>query len=462
MKNSRKLWSLLLALAMLVSLLGGIGVVGAAEEVTITPDATIGGESVTMTATGVQDEFTNFDIGSLFGAPGGFGYTYAMWFDGDGTFSFDKDVTLTHQYFDSAFNAIGTDEVLVPAGEVKSIAEGVYSGVNGVTVSWSEFSVTLDDGNSWMIVDSTDPGNYANTPADTPLSEFPGSVNGEASHVQAPEKPDYPDPEGVVKTAKKNADGSITLAFSSDIHYNGVNMNLADWVSAAGVDYIDSVGFCGDLGSGGATNAQDYWTWVGEVMAYTDSQIAAGKMGTVVYTHGNHEWFPTGGGNYKAEFMNYPEVTGRIKQLGEAVRTDDYIIYCFGAGEGASTYACHYDPDDIAVMAEYLSTAPTDIPIFILTHYPIHTWTRGSSQRVTNYAGDVIDVLNEHPNVVLLWGHNHTEYDDNYYEPKFAGDQVVIDAAGTVKTLNFSYLAAGCTSDFEYTNATGGSSLVYL
>ena len=168
MRFGKKLWSLLLALVMLVSLFGGIGLVGAAEEVTITPDAAIGGETVTMTATGVQENFTKFDIGSIMGMPGALGYTYALWFDGDGTFSFDKDVTLTHQYFDAAFNSLGTDEVLVPAGEVKSIAEGVYSEVNGGVVSWSEFAVTLDDGNSWMLVDSTDPGNYGNAPADTP------------------------------------------------------------------------------------------------------------------------------------------------------------------------------------------------------------------------------------------------------------------------------------------------------
>ena len=42
MKTGKKLWSLLLALVMVVSLLGGAFVVNAADSVTVTPDATYG------------------------------------------------------------------------------------------------------------------------------------------------------------------------------------------------------------------------------------------------------------------------------------------------------------------------------------------------------------------------------------------------------------------------------------
>ena len=443
MKTTRKLWSILLALVMVISLFGGISLVSAAEdEITLVPDATIGGETVTLTATGVQEYITVFDLASI---GYGSGLEYCLWFDHAGTFSFDKDVTLYYQ---------GSAKVDLTGGEVYSIAEGISGG------TWSELYALMDDGNMLMILDQDSPGNFASLAADTPLAEFPGSLNGQPSPAPAPTVPaatDYPDPEGIVRTAKKNADGSVTLAFSSDVHHVGGSLNLQEWIDASGIDYIDSIGFCGDLGAASAATTDLYWSYVGEVMAYVDSEIEAGKIGSAVYTHGNHEWFPTSGGGYKTQFSKYPEVAGRIKQLGEAVRTDDYIIYCFGAGEGASSYSCHFTLEDTAVMEEYLSTAPTDIPIFVLTHYPLHTWIRGSSVRVINYAGDVIDVLNQHPNVVLLWGHNHTEYDDNYYDPKFAGDEIVIDAAGTTRTLNFSYLAAGCTSDEEYTGSKGGS-----
>lgn len=142
----------------------------------ITPNATIGGETVTMTATDLDEMFTIFDIGSLFGMPGSFGYTYAMWFGSDGTFTFDKDVTLSKSYFNESFAEVGRDSVLIPAGEVISVADGVYSEYQGKTVPWSEFSITMDDGNSWMIVYSEAPGNYAAFPPDAPLADFPGTV----------------------------------------------------------------------------------------------------------------------------------------------------------------------------------------------------------------------------------------------------------------------------------------------
>ena len=99
-----------------------------AADKTITPSATIGGQTVTMTATGVQDSFTLFDIMTIFGSSGG-PYTYALWFDYGGTFSFDKDVTLYYQ---------GAAKGDVRAGEDHSISEG-----------WTEVYV---DG-EWLICD---------------------------------------------------------------------------------------------------------------------------------------------------------------------------------------------------------------------------------------------------------------------------------------------------------------------
>ena len=590
MRSSKKFWSLLLALVMVISLFGGIGLVGAADDgITVTPTATYNGVTVTMTATGVGEDMTVFDLASI---GYGTGLEYCLWFEHDGTFSFDKDVTLTYQ---------GSPKAEVKAGEANKISDGV----------WGECYLQLDDGNMLMILDKENPGNFASLAADTPLSQFPGSINGEAAPASSgtaagaaaaaggpfakassldagkeylivaasggkyyamanasgsitaeeitvadgavaeadaalvwiptaenylqsksdpsryvfagsggfmlwtsdiqrvftydaatetvamhtkywlkfdgekfdeteskdeatkillfaadgapaaqPAKPDYPDPEGVERAAKKNADGSITLAFSSDVHYNGVNMNLKTWVEASGIDYIDSFGFCGDIGGATAPNIPTYWSWVTEVEDYMDSLVAAGKVGSVVFTQGNHEWFPSAGGSFKTQFTNYPAAE-EFKRLGEAVKTEDYIIYCFGAGDGASTYVCDYDPDDIAVMDEYLSTAPTDIPIFILTHYPLHAWNGPSSLRVMSHAGEVIDVLNKYPNTILLWGHNHTEFDDNYFDPKFPGDEIVIDGAGTTRKINFTTLGAGCTSDAEYTGPAAGSAATF-
>lgn len=180
----KKVISLLLAV-MLVFALCAIGV--SAADVTIQPTATVGGQTVTMTATGVQDSFTKFDIMVIFGSSGG-PYTYALWFDSTGTFSFDKDVTLKKSVFDENFNQV--DYTFdAKAGTVYSIA----AGVNGE--SWSEYGVTLDDGNTWMIIDSSNPGNYANSPADTALASFPGTVLEVAAAAPAEPEPAPAEPE---------------------------------------------------------------------------------------------------------------------------------------------------------------------------------------------------------------------------------------------------------------------------
>ena len=602
MRTGKKLWSLVLAVVMVVSLLGGAFMVNAADAVTVTPTATCGGETLVLTATGLDENFAIFQI---------YGITeYCLWLAGDGTFSFNMDVSLDNS---------GAHYADLKADEVYNIADGY----NGCYVS-------LDDGTVLVLLDKDNPGMFASIAADTPLSEFPGTIGEAGAAAPAAEEPaaeepaaeepaaeepaaeepaaagdgfvktdalevgkqyiivaeyegkyyalacdgavsavevtvagdavaadaaaliwtledgnqaqsaasagtflypysggmtyssgrnllyeneklyfitsdgtpgyvkfdgaafgyvkgdeaaaakillftgeaaaeekepepkvDYPEPETVKRAAVKNADGSITLAFTSDVHYDGVNLNLKTWLEAADVGYIDAFGFCGDMGSAYASNAVDFWTWTGEVVDYMDSLVAEGKVGNAIYTQGNHEWFPSAGGNYAVEYANYPAAQ-RMKQVGEGLVTDDYIIYCFGAGVIAKTYTYDYDEEDIAALDEYLATAPSGKPIFILTHFPIHIWGGRGEERYMKHGAELIDVLNKYADLdlIVLWGHNHSNYDATYYDPKFPGDEIVIDPEGTTKTLNFTYMAAGTTADIEYTGPSAGSASV--
>ena len=249
---------------------------------------------------------------------------------------------------------------------------------------------------------------------------FTGAFSGAAAEPEPVEDIEFPAPDTVYRSAVKNEDGSITLAFTSDVHYrDGDNMNLKTWLDNSGVGYVDAIGFCGDMGSAYASDAEDFWTWTGSVMDYVDSQIDAGKIGDAVYTLGNHEWFPWAGGDYLHEYANY-ESAQKLRQIGEGIVTDDYIIYCFGAGSCVSTESRNdYMEEDIAELDAWLATAPTDTPIFILTHFPLHFWY---NTRYAPHAVDVIDVLNKYSDdheIVFFWGHNHSDYDDSYYTPKF-------------------------------------------
>ena len=261
MKTGKKLWSLLLALVMVVSLLGGAFVASAADAVTITPDATVGGETITLTATGVDDEFTYFT---------GYGTSYALWFDHDGTFCFDKDVTLSYQ---------GQVKAALTAGEVYKIADG-----------YTEVYVSLDDGTNLMILDKDDPGNFAPYPADTPLTEFPGTVTvgGAAAEEPAEEAPaEEPAPAEETAPAEEPAPAAaedavvyVTISVAGEIVAPSVPV-LASDLNADGMFDVDEVLKCAhdQLYPGGAEAgyASSVGDWgLGMDMLWGDTSYAFG------------------------------------------------------------------------------------------------------------------------------------------------------------------------------------------
>ena len=186
----KKVISLFLAIMMVFAICAvGVG----ADDVTITPTATTGGQTVTMTAKGVQGNYTLFDIMTIFGSSGG-PYTYALWFDHSGSFSFDKSITLSKTAAD--FSAVTVD---VKAGVVYNIADGINGG------SWSEWYVALDDGNSLMIIDADNPGNYAGLAADQPLSTLPASIGQVAAPAPEPTPEPTPAPAPAETTPVETA-----------------------------------------------------------------------------------------------------------------------------------------------------------------------------------------------------------------------------------------------------------------
>ena len=267
--------------------------------------------------------------------------------------------------------------------------------------------------------------------------------------------PDGSDIPCVEKQAVKNEDGSITLMIVTDVHYSTEydQNNLEVWYGNVidKIGHIDSFASLGDTGSAYSTTPEIYWDNVKVILDYVDSKVDAGEIGTAVYTFGNHEWYPSAGGDFMNNYEN--ETAVRMKRMGEAVKTDDYIFYCLGSGSIASRFSQGYSDEDIERVDTYLSTAPTDIPIFILTHFPIHFW----GDRKEENAAKLLDVFNKYPNVVVFWGHNHSDFDESYDMVYRPGDSITLDENGTTAPINFTYLSGGCISDEEYTGPYGGS-----
>ncbi len=287
--------------------------------------------------------------------------------------------------------------------------------------------------------------------------------------------------------AKKSASGKYTLAFVSDTHHalDYDELNIKFWIEAVeaenGIEYIDAMGFCGDMGSAYSSTNEIYWNNVGGtadklgVLNYMDKYqdigrgAKNGKVGTVIYTFGNHEWYPQAGGDFMHHYgvneTNYStgekgdnEVIDRFYRVGKAMETDKYIIYCLGSGGISAQLTSGYSDEDIDSLDKFLASAPTDKPIFILLHFPIHIW----GDRLAGNAAKVVETLNkyENKNLIVLWGHNHSDWDENYDSVCRPGSEIFIDQSKTPVKINFTYLSAGCISDAEYSGADGGSAWV--
>jgi hypothetical protein len=245
---------------------------------------------------------------------------------------------------------------------------------------------------------------------------------------------------------------TIYLAFTSDVHYDtAYEQNHLDvWLTNIQkvVDGIDYMGFCGDVGSAYAATTDKYWEFVQAAIDTANKYVESGFIkNRNIFVDGNHEWYPSAGGD-KTNNPDHPTVK-QFEPIGESVRTDDYIIYSFGAASTAANHAQEFLDEDIETLKAYLETAPTDIPIIILTHFPIHCF----SSRYSNNADKMIDLLNNSHNVIFLWGHNHNVNDTYYDRVHVAGDELEI-TDNVFRNIAFTYLAAGCMSDAEYSTGS--------
>ena len=238
-----------------------------------------------------------------------------------------------------------------------------------------------------------------------------------------------------------------TLAFSSDVHNMTNNISaerLGAWIDNVEGEYgdFDVMSFCGDFADS-AVSESLYWQ-----LTQADMDVADQRVDRVLYTTGNHEYQP---GNYDPSSGD--PVQQRMIINAEGAADEHYHIYVLGSESRSSAYSDR----QISMLGSYLDSVGNDSPIFIITHYPLHTYR----SRSTTNANRVITVLNNaalanDQKIVFLWGHNHTESDPSYdyiYKP---GE--TIQCGGRPYDLEFYYAAAGCMSDGEY--GTGGGANV--
>ena len=257
-----------------------------------------------------------------------------------------------------------------------------------------------------------------------------GAETADAGSQAVPEAPEAP----------QEAPRRRVLAFASDTHAEtpGFQAWLQAQLAVHG-DALEHLSFGGDICDK---------AWVPEVFQGFKAVLDELIPGRYAVTTGNQENKPGAPGAAGWDALG----EGFIR-LGEAAHGEDYRVYHFGAAQEAM----NFPPEDIQALADYLDTTPRDIPVFVVSHFPLHLSVPYSAHDIPggyrqSLGSDALtEVLNKHPNVIFLWGHNHTFRDPRYGTIRPAGSKFTWDINDTTKKLqiNFTYANLGsfCRGD---------------
>lgn len=266
-----------------------------------------------------------------------------------------------------------------------------------------------------------------------------GEASGEASAVDEPPEPS----QSVTRAEPVDLDlpeDAVYIAFTGDVHaeipgYEGWVMDIQD---AYGDQFI-MLNYSGDICEK---------EWVEDTYTSFMDVVNTLMPGAYNLTTGNQEW------KSGAPGATWDELGEGHTRIGEVTVTEDYIVYNLGSAQEAMGFP----QDDIDAVDAYLASAPSDIPVFILSHFPLHLSCAteshsipGGDHRQTENNLALIEVLNKYPNVVFLWGHNHTFQDPRYGTICPAGSLFTYDYSNPTEKIeiNFTYANYGsfCRGD---------------
>ncbi len=278
------------------------------------------------------------------------------------------------------------------------------------------------------------PAEDAAAPAEAAPAEpaAAGDASGEASG-EASTAPPAPS-QAVVRAEPVELDlpeDAVYIAFTGDVHaeipgYEGWVMDIQD---AYGDQFI-MLNYSGDICEK---------NWVEDTYVSFMDVMNTLMPGAYNITTGNQE-FKAG-----APGATWDELGEGHTRIGEVTVTEDYIVYNLGSAQEAMSFP----QADIDAVDAYLAAAPADIPVFILSHFPLHlscaTATHGipgGDHRQTENNLSLIEVLNKYPNVVFLWGHNHTFQDPRYGTICPAGSRFTYDYANPTDKIEINFIYA--------------------
>jgi uncharacterized repeat protein (TIGR02543 family) len=214
-------------------------------------------------------------------------------------------------------------------------------------------------------------------------------------------------------------DTTVFIGFTSDVHDQ--TNELRTWLTnlKSSAETLNHMAFGGDYTYWGnaATLASTCSSTVKDV--YPDTPVVLAK--------GNHD-------------------TSGSYDKGLVYNGSDYAIYALDLNTSSQIISL----DLINALDSALASIDSSKPVFVVSHYPLHHY----SSRTTINAPVLVERLNEYPNVVFLWGHNHSQGDQAYGTVKKDGDTIQCASGAAPVTIHFTYANLG--SIYSGTNGAYG------
>ena len=285
----------------------------------------------------------------------------------------------------------------------------------------------------------------ASDEGETPPEKPADDASGEASDASdIPAEPiaaeDQAVPDHAESVEVELPADAVYLAFSGDEHgeTSGYRVWVEDILGVYG-DQLVMLNYSGDV-------CDKNW----EESTYTTFRGILDELmdGKYNVTTGNQEWKSGAPGD------GWNDLGDGFTIYGEVAATDTYRVYNIGA----MTESYLFPEEELTAIDEYLAGVPADVPVFVLSHYPLHLACAtdshsipGTDHRQTENNGELIDILNQYPNVIFLWGHNHTFQDPRYGTICPAGAKMTwsYEEPTDKKEINFTYANYGsfCRGD---------------
>lgn len=232
---------------------------------------------------------------------------------------------------------------------------------------------------------------------------------------------------------------------------------------------INGVIFCGDYTAKLNNNPQDSEEGITYLKQSIEENNITLNDNNLVLVQGNHDPIGTNG---LSSFGNNDD---KLNRYGCFVINEDNYMWMQGKNTSNGNILTTDDELEIKktslALEEYLNKKEEQNfykPIFIASHLGLHYSLRCYEDGDTHYAKYIFDVLNNHPNlnIIYLFGHNHSHGWDNYLGGSSIfltkGDEIYLSTlennyACYKDTLNFTYMNAGYTGYYTTDNPLDGA-----